>query len=296
MKRSTADFHRTRQAWVSSILASKLLPMSAKVLAASMAMHFNYERWKQTGSLDAGGQSGPCGGLGFRRLAAATNMSHQTISRAQRALEVAGWLSVKRSRRKYDPATGQKEANCYVAQFTPHDQGEPQVTPRDQGEPQVTPRSHHQVTSRDQNFCSTTDQNIPMSSTSASPDVEAAMTFKNDNETRTKRREEDGPATIGDLGNGGAPGRQTPSFDSNDVDWVRNLIATFGDLTIQKIVAICREQGTFRYDIDGRQIAAMAKAGFLRRLGNLVWIDEECLQPEFAWSKKSVTQIVEGFT
>jgi hypothetical protein len=71
------------------------LPMSAKVLASAMAMHFNYERWKVAGNLDAGGQGGTYGGLGFRRLGEETRMPHQTIARAQRALEHAGWLTVK---------------------------------------------------------------------------------------------------------------------------------------------------------------------------------------------------------
>src|SRR5437764_10438459 len=47
-------------------------------------------------------------------------------------------------------------------------------------------------------------------------------------------------------------------------------------VTVQKIVAMSREGGAYAYPIDGGQIGAMAKEGFLRRDGNLVWVDRTC--------------------
>jgi hypothetical protein len=66
-------------------------------------------------------------------------------------------------------------------------------------------------------------------------------------------------------------------FKAEDVEYVQNLIlAEVGPdcpVTIQKIVAMCREAGVYEYPIDGGQIGAMAKEGFLRREGNRVWVD-----------------------
>jgi hypothetical protein len=69
-------------------------------------------------------------------------------------------------------------------------------------------------------------------------------------------------------------------FTLDDVSWVQDLLlADFGydcPVTVQKIVAMCREPGANEYPIDGRQIALMAQAGYLGRRGNHIWIDRTC--------------------
>jgi hypothetical protein len=64
-----------------------------------------------------------------------------------------------------------------------------------------------------------------------------------------------------------------------DVAWVQNLLlgeAGWGGwLTIQAIIARSREPGTFEYPIDGNQIGAMVKAGYLGRRGEHVWVDKQ---------------------
>jgi hypothetical protein len=62
-------------------------------------------------------------------------------------------------------------------------------------------------------------------------------------------------------------------LDTEAVDFVTNIIQSEGGpLKISKIIAMCRESGCYSYSsIDGRLIAAMAKAGHLARNGD--WID-----------------------
>jgi hypothetical protein len=70
------------------------------------------------------------------------------------------------------------------------------------------------------------------------------------------------------------------SFSLEDVEHVQNLIlAEEGPrvrVSIAKIVGMGREPGMWEYAIDGRQIGAMARAGYLRREGDDVWLDETC--------------------
>jgi hypothetical protein len=72
-------------------------------------------------------------------------------------------------------------------------------------------------------------------------------------------------------------------FTEGDVEYVQCLI--LGEvglgfsMTIQKIVAMCREPGVYGYPIDGRQIAAMANAGYLGRHNDSVFVMPEMLLP-----------------
>jgi hypothetical protein len=80
-----------------------------------------------------------------------------------------------------------------------------------------------------------------------------------------------------------APSRQS-CFTELDVEYVQCLIVEEVGLgfsmTIQKIVAMCREPGVYDYPIDGRQIAAMANAGYLGRHNNSVFVMPEMLLPQ----------------
>ena len=50
-------------------------------------------------------------------------------------------------------------------------------------------------------------------------------------------------------------------------------------MSIQKIVAMCREGGAYAYPIDGRDIAVMVRDGYLGREGNNVWVSREMFVP-----------------
>jgi hypothetical protein len=90
-------------------------PHGAKTFAAFLFLHFNWERWRDTGVLDAGGHDGENGGLGFRAIRRGTRLNFETITRAQKFLEKEGLITV--THYPYDPATGQKRANTYHATF-----------------------------------------------------------------------------------------------------------------------------------------------------------------------------------
>src|SRR5262249_10337669 len=131
--RNNREFRRAGEAWLRACLEGPHIH-SAKTLATYLFLHFNYQRWRETGVLDAGGQGGEFGGLGFRRISEGTSLTHNSISRAVKALEAADLLRVVHAPR--DPATGFVGVNSYFAKFP------------SKSDTAVSSRSHVQVSPR----------------------------------------------------------------------------------------------------------------------------------------------------
>ena len=70
-------------------------------------------------------------------------------------------------------------------------------------------------------------------------------------------------------------------YSEEDFEWVNSLILDEGKpLTIQAIVAMARQPGCYEYLIDGRQIGAMCRDGYLIRHGHLIFPKSWDAEPE----------------
>ena len=239
------------------------LPHSAKVLGACLFLHFNYQRWRETGVLDAGGQEVGYGGLGFRKISEETGLPHSSIDRAAKALEKAGLLRIVRSPR--DPVTGQRGANSYFAKF-----------PSNSAEP-VASRSQTQVANPGcatlpkplYNLSVTSDQNIPYALHTASVADATRGTQKN----------------ISDEGKGNSKkGRRLSDayYSPEDVETVRDSIVCYGDDRLfgyqsMSIGALVECRRSFGEDISGGAIRAMCRDGHfgLNRKDHVFLLDED---------------------
>jgi hypothetical protein len=267
--RSRSDFERVRDSWLDLCWSSPKRPLSAKLLAAALARQFNWKRWQRTGRLDAGGQGGEHGGVGYRYLSEKTGLSFQTLSRAQKLLVRAGLLRIERNHnREYDPATGLREANIYfalfprrAAQLTPREQDQLTSRDLDEQQDQLTSSSLFQITPREHNLWRTSDLNIPRASLSASSGDEANAVDK-------KVKQESGcPNKEGSSSD--VQHEHRASFTRDDVDFVQEMLLCSGPMTVAKIVAMCQQTAGL-YPVNGRQVGAMIKAGHLIRIGRVV--------------------------
>jgi hypothetical protein len=62
---------------------------------------------------------------------------------------------------------------------------------------------------------------------------------------------------------------------SKDVGFIQDLVSSEGMLTVQAVIARCRQHGVDQWNIDGRQIGAMVKAGYLTRIGDYLAVTAE---------------------
>jgi len=249
--RNNREFRRAGEAWLRACLEGPHIH-SAKTLATYLFLHFNYQRWRETGVLDAGGQGGEFGGLGFRRISEGTSMTHNSISRAVKALEAADLLRVVHAPR--DPATGFVGANSYFAKFP------------SKSDTAVSSRSHVQVSPRYQNLCETSDQNIPY--------AKAYGTRSLRGPGATNKFE--GKKWVAEEVTAVTP-RQTPDdyrvgYTEGEVDLVRHAIINCDIATVGGVVAYAKEMNCW---ITGNAISNMVRDGHLCRDGDRIWLPNE---------------------
>lgn len=129
--KSRNAFERSKCAWWKGWGSNTRLPgLAPRLLAPFIADCFNYERWRDTGLLDAGGQDEYGGGIGMRHLSTKSGLSLRSVTSAIRALEKAGAFRVERG--SFNPKTGRWAANKYIAiHFTATQQteGSPVASP-----------------------------------------------------------------------------------------------------------------------------------------------------------------------
>jgi hypothetical protein len=128
-KRDRAAFERSKCAWWKGWGSNKQLPgLAPRLLAPFIADCFHYERWRDTGLLDAGGQDEYGGGIGMRYLSKESGLSLRSVTSAILTLEKAGALRVERG--SFNPETGRWATNKYIAvHFTKAQQTEPKTGP-----------------------------------------------------------------------------------------------------------------------------------------------------------------------
>jgi hypothetical protein len=61
----------------------------------------------------------------------------------------------------------------------------------------------------------------------------------------------------------------------DDVQFIQDLVSSEGMLTVQAVIAMCRQSGVYQWDVDGRQIGAMIKDGYLTRDGDWLTVTDE---------------------
>src|SRR5262249_9147997 len=86
-ERTNKDFRRAAEAWLRICLEMEA-PHGAKTFAAFLFLHFNWERWRDTGVLDAGGHDGENGGLGFRAIRRGTRLNRYPTGKGANWVEI----------------------------------------------------------------------------------------------------------------------------------------------------------------------------------------------------------------
>jgi hypothetical protein len=235
--------------------------------------HFNQERFMREGQLFAWPST--------RTLTKEGGMARNTILAATNGLETAGYLEVTR---RYNRERRKHERNEYRARIPSQKSAEVDKQLNHPGSDGYT-----RVVQTGEPYSlndSLNDSMIQIDSLSASVA---------DATRGTDAKKAKGLPTNGASSKQRAPHRQRARFDASDLAHIYDMFAE-GDYdifaeseftTIQKIVAICREPGTHEWPLDGAQIAAMVAAGFLRRDGDKIWVDEECLAKAKAWEKQT---------
>jgi hypothetical protein len=252
--RNNREFRRAGEAWLRACLEGPHIH-SAKTLAAYLFLHFNYQRWRETGVLDAGGQGGEFGGLGFRRISEGTFLTHKSISRAVKALEAADLLRVVHAPR--DPATGFGGANSYFAKFP------------SKSNTAVSSRYQVAVSPRYRNLCVTSDLNIPYAKAYGTRSLrEPGATNKFDT-PEVKKGVAEEVTTV-------TP-QQTPDdywvgYTEDEAYLVRHAISNCGIATVGGVVAYAKETNCW---ITGNVISNMVRDGYLCRDGDRIWLPNE---------------------